>query len=347
VRLFLSLLAFAVSAAEPAADSGPLMALLEAPRDLLSSSDKTALQKGSVVARVLETTDRSEVLTLAAVRLRSGSASFRACAEDPSCLFGHDDLQGTGRIGAASAEEELVGLGLDAKDRDHLERCRVSQCGVRLEAATIARFQQEVDWKAADASAHAAALFRAVLSDLAVRYAREGDSGLVIYEDDERRTRVAETLALLLSRPAPLLGFSPGMRAHLQAFPASALESGLDYLCWRQERYWRQTLVSLEHVSVQETGEGAVVVAAKQLYASHYFDAAIAVFAYVPDGGSGSGLLVHMSRARADIRPTGFTWLERILLNRMVRGRLSRHLGALKKRLDDEAPVSAAHRTSN
>jgi hypothetical protein len=343
----LSLLAFAVSAADPAGNSGSVMALLEAPRGLLSSSDAAALQKGSVVARVLETTDRSEVVTLAAAQVRSGGASFQACAEVPSCLFGHDDLQGTGRIGAASAEEDLVGLGLDAKDQDHLERCRVGKCGVRLEAGTIARFQREVDWKAADASAHAAALFREALSNLAARYAQEGDPGLVIYEDDERRTRVAETLALLLSRPAPLLGFSPGMRAHLQAFPASALESGLDYLCWRQERFWKQTLVSLEHVSVQETGEGAVVAAAKQLYASHYFDAAIAVFAYVPDRTSGGGLLLHMSRARADIRPTGFTWLERILLNRMVRGRLSRHLGALKKRLDDEAPVSAAHRTSN
>lgn len=304
--------------------------ILSGPWSLLSSPDLASLHQGEVVARVLPPSDRAEVVTLSAVRVPAAPEAFRVCAADPSCLFGCHDLLAAGRLGVTPALEDLGGLDLDKSDREHLERCRVGRCRVRLSAEAITRFQQGVDWSEADALRRADALFRGMLADLAVRYVHAGDRGLGTYEDGGRRSAVAETLALLLSRPLPLLDLAPEMRTHLQAFPASALPAGGEYLAWRKERFWRQSLVSLEHVTVQTTSEGVVVAAAKQLYASHYFDGAMSVFALMPDPGGEGALLLHMSRARADIRPQGFTWLERVLLNRLVRGRLRRHLDALK-----------------
>ena len=117
---------------------------------------------------------------------------------------------------------------------------------------------------------------------------------------------------------------------------------GDDYLCWRQERFWTQSLVTLEHVALEQTGNGTVVVLVKQLYASHYFDAALSAFAFEPDP-AGGGLLLQMNRVSADVRPSGFTWVERLLVNRLVRGRLVRHLGALRERIDGARLAEVAH----
>lgn len=332
VNLCVSLLALAV-AGGPGREPAGSTSLLQIPLGLLSSPEAAALSKGGVVARVLDSVDRSEVLTLSAVRVRAAPASFRACARAPSCLFGHEDFLGAGRIGRTVDANDLDGLDLDPGDREHLERCRVGRCGVRLPADAIARFQQEVDWREADASGRALTLFRNTLAELALRYASEGDPGLPTYEDRERRTSVAQVRALLLARPLPLFDLSAQMRQDLQASKGTALLGDADYLCWRKERFWRQSLITLEHVALHDTREGALMATAKQVYASHYFDASVAFFAFIPDPVGEGALLVHVGRAQADIRPSGFTWWERTLLNRMVRGRLRRHLRTLRDRL--------------
>ena len=338
MKLWLSLLLCALGSVEVHADSGT-SALLAT--DLGLAADARALRQGRVVARVVDAADDSEVVTIAAVHVDATAAAFRACAERPACLLGHDELLAAARVNPASADEDLGALQLDQRDRQHLERCRVGKCGVRLPAAAIERFQTEVDWKSRDAAPQASALFRKTLADIVRSYAGAGDAGLGSYEDNERGTRVAAALEALFARPLPPLSLAPDLRRQARSRPVSEA-SGSDYLCWRQERFWMQNLVTLEHVSLEQTANGTVVVLVKQLYASHYFDAALSAFAFEPDP-AGGGLLLQMNRASADVRPSGFTWVERLLVNRLVRGRLQRHLGALRERIDSARLAEGAH----
>lgn len=330
MKLYLSLLAVLLVPVELAA--GPGARALLTP-ELGLAVDSRALRQGRVLVRILDAPDGAEVAAIAAVHVAATAAGFRDCARVPSCLLGHDELRGAARVTSASVDSDLAQLQLDAHDRQHLERCRVGKCGVRLPAAAIERFRKEVDWSDPNAALQASALFRQMLGELVRGYAATGDSGLVAYEDDGRYVSVAQSFAALLARPLPPLSLAPDLRLHLRSFPVSPLAAGEDYLCWRQERFWMQNLVTLEHVALEPTSDGDVVVAVKQLYASHYFDAAVSVLAFDPDD-AGGGLLVQMTRARADVRPPGFAWYERVLLNRLVRGRLQRQLDALRARLE-------------
>jgi hypothetical protein len=340
MKLWLSLLLCALGSVEVRADSGT--SALLAP-DFGLEADARALRQGRVVARVVDATGGSEVVTIAAVHVDATAAAFRTCAERPSCLLGHDELLGAARVNPASADEDLGALQLDAHDRQHLERCRVGKCGVRLSAAAIERFRTEVDWKGRDAAPQASALFRKTLAEIVRSYAGAGEAGLGTYQDNERGTSVAAALEALFARPLPPLSLAPDLRRQPRPLPASPT-SGDDYLCWRQERFWMQNLVTLEHVALEQTANGTVVVLVKQLYASHYFDAELSAFAFEPDP-AGGGLLLQMNRASADVRPSGFTWVERMLVNRLVRGRLVRHLGALRERIDNERLAEATHST--
>jgi hypothetical protein len=201
----------------------------------------------------------------------------------------------------------------------------VGQCDVRLSAGHIDRFAREVSWDRSEAAAASEALFRTTLAELARDYAWRGDAGLPRYDDDERPVSVQDTLRMLRGRDFLVGGVFEG-----------GVVAG-EYLAWRQERFWRQTLTALEHLAIRNPPDGGVVVVAQQIYASHYFDGAVSVFVFTPGLTAEDGVLVQVSRARADIRPTGFTWIERVLLRRLVRGRVERHLGALRDRLEAEA----------
>lgn len=306
----------------------------------LGGAEARALQQGRVATRVLESSDGAEVVTLAAVHIKTTPEAFAMCARMPSCLFGHDELEGSNHVAAASVDADLNRLQLDSRDRQQLERCAVGKCDVKLSAAAIERFRQ-VDWKGHDASNQATSIFRSTLADLVRSYSASGDSGLPTYDDQKRPVVVAQAISALLARPTPPLAHAPALRSYLQTYPASALDSGYEYLCWRQEKFWQQRLLTLEHVALQRLPDGGVVAAVKQIYATHYLDAALYVFAFEPDP-AGGGLLVQMNRVQTDVGPGGFKWYERVLLNRLVKARLGRHLGALRERLERSRAIADA-----
>jgi hypothetical protein len=65
--------------------------------------------------------------------------------------------------------------------------------------------------------------------------------------------------------------------------------------------------------------------AAKQIYANHYFESSVSITVFVETRGGG-GYLAYLSRTRADIRASGFNFLERAVLRRLVVGRLDAQL---------------------
>ena len=75
--------------------------------------------------------------------------------------------------------------------------------------------------------------------------------------------------------------------------------------------------------------------AAKRLYASQCFESSLELLSLEGREGEREARLVYASRTRADIRPSGFTWLERLLVHHFGRLRLVSHLEAI---LDRDRP---------
>jgi hypothetical protein len=305
---------------------------------------ESVLPADRVSVRVVDTPDRSEVMLLATARVSASPEAFRACVSDPSCLRASEDLLGAGRLPPAPTAVDLEAVPFPRAELLPLERCRVGDCPFRLDAATIEALRLEVDWSLPRPEEAAAEVLRRALLGYARDYLARGNRALPFYENNDHPVASGESLRRLLERPLPPLDDAPELRRYLSAFPEARPAAVEEYLCWSREKVWRKRVLALDHVVVYEAREGGavrVVAAAKRIYASHCFESSLEILALERREGEAESSLVYASRSRADIRPAGFSWLERLLIRRLGRGRLQDHLEALRDRLEG---VRAARR---
>jgi hypothetical protein len=318
---------------------GPLPAAFD-----LSPAERAQLGGDKIVARV-EIPDHSEVALLAAVRVRTTPEAFRRCALDPRCLKDGENLLAAGRFSATPLARELEAVPLEEAELQPLRDCRPGDCRFRLSAEAMEGLRRAVDWSKSRPADAAARYLRAMLLAQAEAYLAEGNRALPRYENNDHPVHSGESLQELLARPLFLLDQAPELRRYLSAFPSPADADSLqEYLCWSKEKIWGKRVVALDHVMVQEQPEGEafrIVVASKKIYATHYFDSSLELLALEGKAGDDAATLILSSRSRADIRTSGFTWYERLLVRHFGRGRLEDHLLALKRRLEQPTPVAA------
>ena len=208
---------------------------------------------------------------------------------------------------------------------------------MRLPDQAIERFRTGIDWSSPRSAATAAELFRDTLAGFASAYLEGGNSALATYHDNPRPVSVGATTNELLRRRWFMLDESAELVAYLRDFPKAPLATEDDFLYWYKEKFWRKTVVSLNHVTAYRKSDGEasqVFVTSKQLFASHYLEAGIELLVFTSDPGGEEGTLVFLSRVRADTRPSGFTWPERLIIHHLVRERLEHQFGLLRSRLE-------------
>jgi hypothetical protein len=317
--------------------------MAQAPRVFLKTdaafteAELQSLDKGHVVAKTLDTTDHTEVLSLAAARVRSTAERVRKILQDVDGRRKDFEVIQIGRLPEAPTATDLGGLTLDPGDVDGLAKCKVGNCNERLPADAIERFHAQVNWSAADRVAQANRLWRETLAAYAQAYLSRGNAGLVEYADSPNSGTVAADLRLLLLRSDYLRQSAPELERHLWGFPEDRGDNTTDVFFYLKEKFWLKSVQSLNHLSLTEISspEGkALFAATKQLFANHFFTASLSVTAFVETGEAAGAYLIFVNRTRADIHPPGFNWLERALVRRLVRGRLLAQFRAFKLKLD-------------
>lgn len=332
--LSLSWLPFGAAAEEPPISPDPTSFLRSLPG--LTPSDLENLERGQMVARVIDTGDRSEILSLAVMRVRTTPARVLERLRRAEGRPREPWILQVGRLGAKPSPRDLQALTLDPGEVKHLGKCRVNDCRVRLSADAIERFRKEVDGSSASRAALADALFRETLSAYAASYLARGDAGLIRYDNNDDPVRIADSLRLLMGRSDFLRDTAPDILAYLEGFPQGRPADEEDVFYWLKEKFWLLNVVSLNHVAIVARGTppGRLVLAVtKQLYASHYYESSLSATAFV-EGPAGSGYLAFINRSRADIRRGGFNWFERAVLKYLVRGRLEGQLKYLRLELE-------------
>ena len=147
---------------------------------------------------------------------------------------------------------------------------------------------------------------RQMLVDHVAEYQRRGDAASMQYADKPEPLNLGrEFAALSVSGPGGCEQF-PDLRRHLLEYPADRTPETVDVIYWSKERVGRRTVVSVTHlVTARITGESPVdyVIASKQIYASHYFDASLGLTVLLRDRSGPPELtyLVYVNRSRVDI----------------------------------------------
>ena len=292
----------------------------------LDEQQLAAAAKGTAVAMLLPSPLDRDVVVLGAVAIRSTPAAYLAHALEPGRLLG-EGKQRVGLIADPATDADVQDAAFDASEYRDLRKCRPGDCNFKLPASEMTRFADSVDWSLPGAKGQADAMLRRYILRLVSDYRARGNDALPLYTENGG-VRAADAFATLLAESDPLYDYAPGLRQYLSEFPANRPADTRDIFYWSIEHQPHlRTTLAVHHLVAHVPATGAAVIARKQLYATHYFEAALEVLAVVPSTDTTS-YLVTVRRFRFDNLPRG-------LFN--IRGRVRRELAdAAKKDLARE-----------
>ena len=168
---------------------------------------------------------------------------------------------------------------MSRQDVDDLRKCRPGDCKAKLPASTMQLLQDEIDWSAPDVHARVTSLARRRLLGLVEEYRDHGNASLPTY-DDRPPVRASEAFLALLAQSAYLTQTAPALAGWFRTFPRGRPGGVSDVLFWSEDVVPRlRPVLSVTHLAVQTPPEigGTTIVASKQLYANHFFEAALEV----------------------------------------------------------------------
>lgn len=257
----------------------------------LNSAQVEAVRRGEAVVTVLDTKLSREIAVfgIAAVGLSREEyvrrvLDFGDSAHAPTRLrFGTFS-----RPPAAADVRDVV---IAQRDVNELQGCRPGACIMKLPAAAMAQLGDSIDWSAGNEQAQVSALARRGLIAYVTDYLTRGDAALVVY-DDRGNVRASEAFADLLAATPQVYEYVPALRRYLIEYPAVALRDAVEVLFWSEDQLPKlRPVLSVTHLVVYAPPErpDLTLVAAKQIYANHYFEAAFDLTCFVEAAGDGAG----------------------------------------------------------
>ena len=276
----------------------------------LDSAQLSALEHGQSVVKVLDTENKRDVAVFGIVAAELSREAYVARVRD----FQHSLRTATrtqfGIFSDPALPADLAALTIDPKDVADLKDCHPGDCRLKLPATEMQRIQQEVDWKANDAQARVDAYARKRLLEYVTDYRARGDAAMAVY-DDRGNVHASDAFAQLLGQSSYVYEYAPSFHKYLALYPHARLDGLAEVLYWSDESLPRlKPILSITHMAVYTPPElpGATLVASKQIYANHYFEAAFELLTVIerptPTGAAGTYLLL-LRRFRFDDMPSG------------------------------------------
>lgn len=252
--------------------------------------DLARLSAGAPLVRTVGSDDRSELTLVYAVRVRAPVEFVLEKARSQHLLV--DDVideRSRGTFGDPPSLQDAARLTLDRREIRDLQRCREGDCGLKLEAESIARLHRDVDWSDRGAVHDAADRFyRGELVAILSAYMARGDRGAPVYADKETPLAVATGFDRLLTDAEFLIVLDPDLYSHLRSYPS--VGAGIDdSFTWTVEDLGTKSVVSINHVASKADGpRGAALIGVKRLYANHYLHAGLRILHMAPATGDPS-----------------------------------------------------------
>ena len=295
----------------------------------LDAAQLALIERGEGVVKVLDTKDRRDVALFGIITADVARDAYVAQVRDFRNSLRSPSRTHFGILSDPASAADVQDVTISMRDVDDMKDCRPGDCVVKLPAVDMRRIHEETNWNADDIQAQLSAYARRRLVEYITDYRKRGDSALAIYDDRGRlNVHASEAFAGMLAESPYVYENVPSLGRYLAAYPRDKLAGAAEVLFWSEDAMPRlRPILSVTHLVVYTPPElpGVTLIAAKQLYANHYFEAALDVTCVIdrrgPDGRPGSYLLV-LRRYRFDNMPSGG------LIN--IRGRA---IGALRDQL--------------
>jgi len=262
----------------------------------LEEQDLAALQLNQPVVRLVPATDKREVAVTGLVNINGTAEEFLRLYRDSMMHKNNAAVLEIGSFGQQPSLTDLGDLTLETEDIDDLKECVIGDCQIKLSAPMIQRFRKEVDWSAPDYQVRVTNLFKEMLVAYIKDYRTRGESALIEYNDKQNSVSLAAEHRALTSAAGYVSSFLSDTKSGLQLVEEA--------LVWSKIKFGLKPVIAVNHISIYKRNSNVgpqVLVASKQIYANHYFNAFLALTAFVNVPGAANGsFLVYENRSRAD-----------------------------------------------
>lgn len=306
------------------------------PSPAITDDERRELARGNPVAQLIDGQE-SGIAVLAAVPVKIDGDRLVAWTRRIDKLKASDYVLAIRRFSDPPRIEDLAELSLADDDLVALRSCRPRHCDLKLSAGEMREIQAAAaapgDWRPAIQQA-----FREVVLKRAQIYLASGE--IPPYEDDKTPVRPAARFASILQRSAFLTGW-PRVAEHLRAPPPPTATDIESFVYWSKERLASKAVVGITHVSIfrgREPGLPDVLVAGRQIFATHYVNASLGLTALVPGETGEPGYLVYLNRADVDAIGGPFGPLIKWMTGRRLKAEAAVALKGLRRRLESGEP---------
>jgi hypothetical protein len=303
----------------------------------LSTKDLAEVKRGAVVAKVLRS-EPQEVAVFGIVRVNAPEDFFLERFRDIESYKKGTSVPQVKKFSTPPRIQDVHQLTVDREDFDSLKNCRVGSCDVKLSAQAIARLHEEIDWDAPDASEQVNELARASLLEYVNRYLTGGNKALTEYSDKKTPLRLADEFAAILNASPYIYDYEPEFYAYLRDYPAKRIDGSEDFIYWSKEKFGLKPVISVTHVSIyRKPQSGRTLIASKQIYASHYFEASLGLTAVVASSQQSEPgfYLLYLNRSRSDALHGGFSGLARGQVKRSARNGMQKNMRKVKLSMEN------------
>jgi hypothetical protein len=310
----------------------------------LSDSQIETIRSGKSLAKVLKSRIPDEVFVFGAVYIAAAPESYVKISGDIDELRKLPGVLAIRKFSDPPHLSDLEGFTVEAGDVEDLKTCKPGNCKLQLPAEAMAEFRRSVDWTAPDAAEQINRRAQQMALQFLERYLQGGNAALGVYHDKKHPTEVAEIFQSLLRRVEALPAHVPDLDRYLLDYPNVELDNAESEFFWEKVNFGlKPTLRIVQRIVYRGAGPDEPIygVAMKQLYSSHYFQAALDLTACVRDtdqpGRSGFYLITVKGSQQAGL--TGFTggFARRSAVGKS-RSSLERTLARIKQRLEAAEP---------
>ncbi len=271
-----------------------------------SQKDLKALEQGKVVTKLLDTEKKPEVAVFGIMHLNMPVSFYLSRYRDIESFMRSSQVAEIARFSDPPQKEDLRALTLEPEEIQAIRECEAGKCNMKLPAEVISRFKHDVDWSAPDHDERVTEMIRNILIGYISAYQVGGSAAMGQYDDQKYPLRLEDEFHELLQESDYLYEYVPEFYKYLEDYPQSELPGVEDFIYWSEKKYDKlRPIVSINHVTIFRRPEGRahVLIASKQIYANHYFEASFELTALVEaqsDADSSGFYVLYFNRSRFD-----------------------------------------------
>lgn len=330
---FVTVSAIATATSDPIA----LLALLRDP------AERSRAAAGSAVLTIVPTRGH-DLAVYGVVRTAAAPDRLVVWTRAIEQLYRGRYVPSLGRLSDPPQLADLTALTLDEEDLNDLRVCRAGDCGLKLSAPEMERIRQAAaaggaQWRPAVQEA-----FRRVVLGRAQDFLAGGLAASLPYEDHKKAVWPQAEFEEVAARIGFEALYDPRVIPYLRAYPAVSGDGVESFLYWSKETLGSgKPIVSVTHMAiVRSLGDRAdAVVAARQVFATHYLTASLSLTALSSGSDGGPSYLIYIRRSRTDAFDGPFGTFVRHMVEKRIRADGPPVLETLRRKLEGGDPQGA------